>query len=122
MPVRNVVTVDPETSANGSDYTRGSIGKGYLSQRPGVIEWRKRSVEHKGPLACRLSHFKLSHPNANDLNAFFGALGIDLKVANGPSLIGITLETPNGEVTIENEGQDFTLLKMLAAILRRPFG
>ncbi|WP_156423848.1 hypothetical protein [Erythrobacter sp. YT30] len=56
------------------------------------------------------------------MNALFGELGINIAVATGPSLIGITLISPKGEVTIENKGYDFTVLKMLAAVVRRPFG
>ena len=121
-PLRSIVKVDPATSTNGSDYTRASIGKGYISQRPGVIEWRRRSVQQAGERQCRLSRFKLCHPKADELNALFGKLGIDIEVATGPSLIGITLVSPKGEVSIENEGYDFTLFNMLAAIFRRPFG
>lgn len=120
--VKMVVVVDPDRSANGSDYTRASIGAGFVSQRPGLIEWRKRSVESRPEATCRMTDFRLQHPQPGAFNPFFKSIGVDLAVAEGPSLIGITLETPKGEVVIQNEGTELSLLGMLAAILRRPFG
>ena len=117
-----VVTVDPQTSVNGSDYTRAAIGSGFLSQRPGVIEWRRRSVEQPAHMDCRMTGFSLSLPNPDRLNALFDTLGVDIVVEKGPSRIGVTLETPKGEVVIANPGVKVGLLTMLSAILRRPFG
>ena len=118
----NIVTVDPATSANGSDYTRAGIGNGFETQRPNVIEWRKRSVEQSTDIECRMTGFSLSHPKPEALNKLFEALGIDAVVEKGPSHIGLTLQTPKGEVTLANAGVKFGLATLLSAILRRPFG
>lgn len=120
--LKMVVVVDPEKSANGSDYTRAAIGSGFVSQRPGLIEWRKRSLEPPSEHACRMTGFLLRHPKPERLNKLFEQIGVDLVVARGPSLIGITLETPKGEIVIENPGTELSVLGMLSAILRRPFG
>ena len=120
--LKHVVTVDPETSANEADYTRAAIGSGFVSQRPGVIEWRRRGVEQSTDVRCRLTSFSLSLPRPDDLNALFTALGIYVPVERGPSRIGLTLETPKGEVAIENPGYELTLIKLLSAVIRRPFG
>lgn len=120
--LKMVVTVHPEKSANGSDYTRAAIGSGFVSQRPGLIEWRKRSIEPPSEHACRMTGFSLRHPKPEGLNELFEQIGVDLVVAHGPSSIGITLETPKGEVVIENPGAELSVLGMLSAILRRPFG
>lgn len=45
-----------------------------------------------------------------------------MTVERGPNTIGLTLETPKGDVTIENPGYELTLTKMLLAVLRHPFG
>ena len=118
----NIVTVDPETSANGSSYTRAGIGKGFETQRPNVIEWRKRSVEQSTDIQCRMTGFSLRHPKPKALNKLFESLGIDAVVEKGPSRIGLTLQTPKGEVTLANPGVKFGLATLLSAILHRPFG
>lgn len=118
----HVVTVDAATSANKSDYTRAVIGPGFLAQRPSVIEWRKRSAARPAEAQCRLTDFFLSLPEPDELNALFAALGINVAVARGPSRIGIALDTPKGEVVIEDEGYALTPLRMIGAMLRRPFG
>lgn len=74
VPLGHIVTVDPETSANKSDYTRAVVGSGFISQQPGVIEWRRRSVEQSTDIECRLTGFEM------------------------------------------------TLIKMISAVIRRPFG
>ena len=73
-------------------------------------------------IKCRLTDFSLSLPKPDELNALFVRLGIDVTVSRGPSRIGLTLETPKGEVAIDNPGYELTPLKMLLAIIRRPFG
>ena len=118
----NIVTVDPETSANDSDYTRAGIGKRFETQRPNVIEWRKRSVEQSTDIQCRMTGFSLSHPKPDALNGLFEALSIDAVVKKGPSRIGLTLQRPKGEVTLANAGVKSGLVTLLSAILRRPFG
>ena len=120
--LEHIVKVNPETRANKSDYTRAVIGPGFISQRPSVIEWRRRSIEQSSDVQCRLVDFSLRLPEPDELNALFDALGIDVAVDRGPSHFGITLETPKGRVVIENEGYAFTPLRMISAILRRPFG
>ncbi|MEL6277250.1 MAG: VOC family protein [Pseudomonadota bacterium] len=121
-PVTNIAKVDPDTSANGSDFTRGAIGPGFLTQRPGFIEWRRRSIEQSPDLQCRLVGFSLKLPNPKALNSLFKDLALDVTIEQGSSLISITIETPKGKVTFENEGMRVTALRALVAILRRPFG
>lgn len=41
---------------------------------------------------------KLRHLKADELNILFGKLGTDIEVATGPSLIGVTLKCPKGDV------------------------
>ena len=122
VPLEHIVTVSPETSANKSDYTRAVVGSGFVSQQPGVIEWRRQSVGQSTDIECRLTGFSLSLPEPDDLNAVFASLDIDVTVKRGPSRIGLTLETPKGEIVIENPGHEMTPLKMISAVIRRPFG
>lgn len=118
----HVVAVEPGTSANRSHYTRAAIGSRFISQRPGVIEWRRRSLDLSREEGCRLTDFSLSLPEPDALNALFAALAIGLTVERGPNRIGLTLASPKGDVVIENPGYALTPMKMLAAIVRRPFG
>ena len=120
--LKMIVRVDPDASANGADYTRAAIGSGFVTQKPGLIEWRRRSLEPAGKPLCRLTGFSLSHPSPDPLNRLFDHLGMDLVVEQGPSLIGLTLDTPNGAIRMENPGTELSLLGMLLALLRHPFG
>lgn len=120
--VKMVVKVDPETSANGADYTRGSIGSGLVTQQPGLIEWRKRSLQPGTDIPCRMTELHLSHPEPSDLNRLFSEIGVDLEVETGPSWIRLVLDTPKGEITLENPGTEISLFGMFLAMLRHPFG
>lgn len=88
-----------------ASYHRGYIGPGFLSERPNVIGWLRKPdrVQDIVP-TCKLVDFKLANPKADQINPVFKALGIETEVTNGRSSIAITLETPNGLWTIENEG------------------
>ena len=120
--LKMVVTVSEDESVDGADYTRGAIGSGFSSQRPGLIEWRRHSLDHGSDQGCRLTEIKLCHPQPEAVNALFEGLGVDLVVETGDSLISITLQTPKGDVTLSNPGVDLTPLGLIAAVLKRPFG
>lgn len=88
-----------------SSYIRGYMGPGFLTQRPNIIEWRrkpKRDLE-KIP-ECSLKHFGLSHPKAHEINSVFEKVGLDYRVEDGPNTISLSLETPNGEISFSNKG------------------
>lgn len=108
-----------EASTALAAYTRGYVGPGFMTQRPNVIEWVRKPdwLLGKAP-ECRLSEFRLGHAEADDINRAFRGLGIDVEVARSPSAIGITLECPNGVVTLENAGVEFRGLGMLTSMLR----
>ena len=120
--LKMVVTVDEQKSATGSGYTRAAIGSGFVSQRPGLIEWRKLSLEPSERAACRMTAFSLSHPKPDAFNDLFAKLGVDLHVAHGPSQISLSLDTPKGEVVLATPGTEVSMLGMLLPVLRRPFG
>jgi hypothetical protein len=107
-PVERVETVRFDRDGRGSHYKRGIIGPGFMTQRPCVIEWRQRveGLWQADAAACGLKRLELRHPAAEPINALFAALGVELTVLEGPSWIGVELETPNGLVRFENEGTE----------------
>ena len=107
------INIDARDDKNAS-YWRGVIGPGFMTERPNVIEWvRRPQRETNTPAQCRLKGFRLANPDADQINSVFQSLGIELSAANGPSKIGITLETPRGDWVIENAGLKWTMPGML---------
>ena len=107
------VNVEGGEAAQAS-YWRGLIGPGFLSERPNVIQWLKRpNRESQKAPECKLTDFRLANPEAAAINVVFAKLGIDVPVSKGASSIGITIDTPNGPWTIENEGIRWTMPGML---------
>ena len=92
-------------SPDQASYRRGYVGPGFMTERPNVIEWLyrpDRMAAHEP--VCKLTDFRLANPASDTLNAVFDALGIEVRVDNGASSIGLTLETPNGPWSIDNSG------------------
>ncbi|MEL7041572.1 MAG: VOC family protein [Pseudomonadota bacterium] len=111
------INIDGGETAQAS-YWRGYIGPGFMSERPNVIEWIKRPArESDAAPVCQLTDFRLANPQADAINAVFRKLGIDAELTNGPSSIGVTIDTPNGLWTIENEGINWTMPGMLFELL-----
>ncbi len=120
-PVERVETVTHDIRGVHTDYTRGYLGRGFLSVSPNVIEWRSRyelMAEGEGPAFLGLD---LWHPEADRLNRTFAKLGIDQTVTNGPHKMALRLGTPNGEVEFAGEGLEFrgagALVQMLGLFL-----
>lgn len=100
-----------------ASYWRGLIGPGFLSERPNVIEWLKRpDRESLDTPVCKLTDFRLVNPQADQINDVFGKLGIDVPVSKGASSIGMTIDTPNGPWSLENEGVRWTMPSMLLRV------
>ncbi|MEO0881673.1 MAG: VOC family protein [Pseudomonadota bacterium] len=108
----NIDAANPEQPG----YSRGFVGPGFLSQRPNVIEWRHRPERIVGEGTCTLKEFRLSHPKADNLNTVFGRLGIDVPVSIGPSSLGVTIDTPNGDFVLDSPGMAWTGFRMLPTI------
>lgn len=103
------INTESDDDENAS-YWRGLIGPGFMTERPNVIEWVRRPPrETNAPAQCQLRDFRLANPAAEQINSVFQSLGIDTRVANGASKIGMTIDTPKGEWTIENAGLKWTM-------------
>lgn len=106
-------------SPNHASYKRAYIGPGFMSERPNVIEWVRKtgsSIEHSR--SCALTDFRLANPDAQNINSVFQSLGIDLEVKRGTSSIGLTLETPKGAWSIDNPGIAWKMPGMLFTFAR----
>ena len=108
IPVERIETIHLVRDNQEVHYKRGIIGPGFVSQRPCVIQWRKRvdPPREAGEDACRLKAVVLRHPDADKLNRLFSEMGIGLRVEPGPSRIALDLETPKGTVRFENPGEE----------------
>lgn len=112
------VNIEGGEAAQAS-YWRGLIGPGFLSERPNVIQWLKRpNRESPEAPVCKLTDFRLSNPQADEINAAFEKLGIEAPVTIGASSIGVTIETPKGPWSIENEGVCWIMPGMLVEVAR----
>lgn len=100
-----------------SHYSRALIGKGFLSQRPAVIRWRRRVRRETGAPACRLLAFELAHPAPAEINRLFERLDLGLRCAEGDSRLAIRLSCPKGEIDIASPGYELSLAGMAKAIL-----
>ena len=106
-PMERVERVDFERDGVRTDYTRGVIGPGFVTQRPCVIEWRSHEERIGVDRRCQLTCLRLRHPEAAAMNELFARVGIDQAVEEGPSWIALELATPKGRVVYENEGESF---------------
>ncbi|MEM9421471.1 MAG: hypothetical protein AAF986_03035 [Pseudomonadota bacterium] len=62
---------------------------------------------------CLITDFRLANPDAKRINRTFERLGIDVPVQQGPSSIGLTLDTPKGPWSLDNSGISFKMPGML---------
>ncbi|MEM9669411.1 MAG: VOC family protein [Pseudomonadota bacterium] len=97
-------------------YSRGFVGPGFLSQRPNVIEWTHRPKRFSGESGCTLKEFRLVHPKAVQLSNVFAHLGIEVPISSGPSSLGVTIDTPNGDFVLDNPGMAWTGLRIFGLI------
>lgn len=114
-------------AGEGPAYDRGWVGPGFLSQRPCVIQWRRREHwnDHEAATTCALQRFELRHPDGERLSKLLGELGIPMAVETGPPDLALTIDTPRGPVTLSGEGIDFSgiggFCRMLVMTLRSAF-
>ena len=106
--LERIESVYHERNGHRIAYKRGILGPGFESQRACVIEWFHPGEYGGKDQRARIAGFELSHPKADAMNAVYRQLGIDITVAKGPSMMGLTLEGPNGTVEIKNPGQSFS--------------
>lgn len=102
---------------NGSmvDYTRGMIGKGFVSERPQIIEWREKPLRKALDTRCKLKKIELFHNDADSLNDLLNELGTDIFIKSGKPFINVKLQTPNGDVNLTGGGMK---LKGMGAIIK----
>ncbi|MEM6999143.1 MAG: VOC family protein [Pseudomonadota bacterium] len=103
----NVEDDDPAYSR----YGRAILGPGFIPQKPCLIQWDRqlRQRADNGVLAeCTLVSLELFHPDASAVNPLLAALNIDARIAEGPSRLRLSLDTPNGRVVFDNPGFDAT--------------
>ncbi len=111
------VNIDADETAQAS-YWRGFVGPGFMSERPNVIEWIKRpNRESPAAPVCQLTDFHLANPKAGQINAVFKQLGIETEVESGPSALGITINTPKGELSFKNPGIEWTMPSMIFELI-----
>ena len=120
--IERKVDIKEADSEKHSTYTRGMIGPGFSTVVPNVIQWKHRTKHGRESTACPIKEFKLSSKKAKKINEDFRALGISQVVEQGDDQISLTLETPNGLVTIKNEAIEMPFSKVLLLILRDLLG
>ncbi|MEM9621119.1 MAG: VOC family protein [Pseudomonadota bacterium] len=90
-------------------YGRAILGPGFVPQRPCVIQW-DRQIPRQATIGiepeCELTSLDLFHPTAAESNAIMEKLGIDARIQPGASRLRLVLNTPNGEVILDNPGFD----------------
>lgn len=101
-----------------SCYIRGVIGPGFTTNRPCVIEWKRKAHRADMQDRCALIDFQLAQPDPAPVKVLFRGLGIDLPVTSGRRRIAFKLDTPKGEVTLESPGINGDLATMLGAAWR----
>ena len=118
-PVKRVERINVDGGwPDRAGYVRGFLGPGILTQRPNLIEWVKRpSLFSRMPLQCRLTDLRLSHPRAAELTSHLRQLDIDVSITGGPRNIGISLDTPKGELILDNPGLDLRGAGLLIALM-----
>ena len=108
FPIQKVerINLGPDKDENRPSYTIGYATRQFVSQLPNVVEWNRWLQLPPEDRRCELIDFRLRHPAARRLNKVFDAVGVEEKVARGPSSIGLTLNTPRGRFDLENQGID----------------
>ncbi len=99
-------------------YRRAVIGKGFVSQRPSVIEWQRRVEREDLDHRCRLTGFDLWHPEPGPMNDLLQHIGASIQVTTGESRIELVVDSPAGEVRLESPGFEATPVQMGRGLLR----
>jgi hypothetical protein len=91
------------------EYKRGIIESRFPLTMPNVIEWadqEDRSISpEEAEQRCSVQEFQIKHPEAKPLQACFTDLGIEQPVVGGQEpALELTLETPQGSVTLSGQG------------------
>ena len=104
--IKNIQKVNLDRNAPGdARFISGFAGSGLVTQRPNIIQWLGRPAGFEdASLECSLTDFHIESPQAHKINKIIDRMGVDIQVEQGPSKICITLDTPQGALTIENEG------------------
>ncbi|MGI9628333.1 MAG: VOC family protein [Longimicrobiales bacterium] len=92
------VTTDGDTLR----WTMFKMGPGAPSNAPFFTEWDKATVHPSAstPTGCTLASLEITSPDDRELSRFFETIGFDSSVAAGPASIKVSLQTPNGLVTL----------------------
>jgi len=117
-PVERIEHINADDDPRHPRYVRGILGPGFVSQRPCVIGWHRRSHHGGETPRCRLEDLGLSHPQAAALNRLFAGLGIVERVVPGPRSMTLTLDTPRGHIDISGPGVALAGLGALAQMTR----
>ena len=120
FPIQRVerVNVGPDQCEDRPGYTIGYATRQFVTQLPNVVEWKRWLQLPAEDPRCELVDFRLSHPAAKKLNKVLEAVGVEERVAHGPSSIGLSLKTPRGRLDLENPGIDVRGASMIPWLFR----
>mmetsp|Transcript_5797 Transcript_5797/g.7580 ORF Transcript_5797/g.7580 Transcript_5797/m.7580 type:complete len:237 (-) Transcript_5797:217-927(-) len=118
---RKVVTEKVDREKH-SEYIRSMIGPGFYSIMPNLIEWKHKSNGPMNETICPLVHFELSSPDAENINNFFTAVGINQEVLLGQDRMSLTLDSPKGKDNFQNEAITISNWKAMSILVKDMLG
>lgn len=122
--------MDETRSDEVAPYIRGSIGPGFDPVYPNIIQWlAKPKMDVVGKMDLHpLQDFVVRAP-ASEIagkKTFFEAIGVPPEVlkesSNGKYYLSLTLETPKGPITWENETHSVSTWKALSTTFKDVLG
>lgn len=83
-------------------WTMFKMGPGAPANAPFFTEWDEASLHpsESTPPGCTLASLEVTSPDDVELRRFFATIGFDLPVTAGPPALKVSLQTPNGLVTL----------------------
>jgi hypothetical protein len=90
-------------------YQRATVGPGFFSERPNIIEWKAREDRSKEKQGCRLLSFWIESSEPELTRELFQKLKIDIQVfdGKGKSKLFLKIDTPKGEIILSGDSESF---------------
>jgi len=110
-------TVGSASDRRHPHYDLATIGPGFETLRPCLINWHHRGAWRPRQADCHLQGLELTDPDPARFHGLFGSLDIGLTVRRGPSAVKLTLQTPKGMVSFQNPSWRFTLPVLIGSML-----
>lgn len=109
IPLERVEKMEYLRNGKQISYIRSTIGPGFLSERPNIIQWISREERSNEDRSCSFKKFWIRTSEFEDIKELFSTLNLSIDVTKRKKggTLNLQLRCLNGEIHFEGNSEDF---------------